>query len=117
MRTEVEQAYQDGGDVYGPPEPETAIPVNQLIERVVDPKPGQNLQSMIIEHRDQALERLRAGQDSMQQRHVDQRKEAQGHRRQQGPLLDQIVVLVHIRNRDPRWDNLPGVALSMGVVS
>ena len=78
MRSEVERAYQGGGDVYGPPEePETAIPVNQLIERVVDPAPGQNLQSMIIEHRDQALERLRAGQTAMQTRHAEQRKESQ----------------------------------------
>lgn len=78
MRAEVERTYQNGGDVMGPPhEPEEAIPVNQLIERVVDPTPGQNLQSMIIEHRDQALERLRAGQDAMQTRHAEQRKESQ----------------------------------------
>ncbi len=56
---------------------ETAIPVNQLIERAVDPTPGQSLQSMIIEHRDQALERLRVGQTAMQTRHAEQRKEAQ----------------------------------------
>jgi len=71
MRSEVERAYQGGGDV------EEAIPVNQLIERVVDPTPGQSLQSMIMEHRDQALERLRAGQTAMQERHVQQRKDAE----------------------------------------
>jgi len=60
-----------------PEHEEEAIPVNQLIERVVDPTPGQNLPKMIMEHRDQALERLRVGQDEMQARHVRQRKDAE----------------------------------------
>ena len=36
MRAEVEQAYQTGGDVYGPPEEETITTVDQLIP---DPMP------------------------------------------------------------------------------
>lgn len=77
MRSEVEQAYQKGGGATSSLDLEEAIPVNRLIERVVDPAPGQNLQSMIIEHRDQALERLRVGQKEMQERHTRQKAESQ----------------------------------------
>lgn len=77
MRSEVEQAYQKGGGATGSLDLEEAIPVNQLIERVVDPAPGRNLPSMIIEHRDQALERLRVGQSEMKERHARMKKEAE----------------------------------------
>lgn len=71
----VVKRFQNGGLVEE--DEETAIPVNQLIERVVDPTPGQNLPKMIIEHRDQALERLRSGQGEMQARHARMRKDAE----------------------------------------
>jgi len=75
MRAEVERTYPDGGLVEE--DEGTAIPVNQLIERAVDPKPGQSLSSMIIEHRVQALERLRVGQSGMKERHIRMSKEAE----------------------------------------
>ena len=71
MRAEVEQAYQGGGDV-GPPEP--ALTVDQIVARTTDPGPGQSLQSMIIQNREQALERLRAGQTKITERRERQQQ-------------------------------------------
>lgn len=72
MRAEVEQAYEEGGDVYGPPAP--AITVDQIVARTTNPGAGQSLQSMIIQNREQALERLRAGRDKITERRTRQQK-------------------------------------------
>jgi hypothetical protein len=71
----VVKKFENGGLVEE--DEETAIPVNELIERVVDPSPGQTLPKMIMEHRDQSLARLRAGQDEMRARHERMREESQ----------------------------------------
>jgi len=68
MRAEVEQAYQGGGDV-GP-----ALTVDQIVARTTDPGPEQSLQSMIIQNREQALERLRAGQTRIAERRTRQQQ-------------------------------------------
>lgn len=73
MRAEVEQAYQAGGGVDDD-EPEAAITVDQIISRTTDPGPGQSLQSMIIKNRDDALQRLRAGQENIAERRTRQQK-------------------------------------------
>lgn len=75
MRSEVEQAFQEGGEAYGPPAP--AITVDQIISRSTDPGPGQSLQSMIIKNRDDALARLRAGQDAIKERRAQQQQRDQ----------------------------------------
>jgi hypothetical protein len=80
MRSEVEQAFQEGGEAYGPPAP--ALTVDQIVKRSTDPEPGLNLQQMIIKNRDDALARLRAGQDAIKQRRAQQQ-----HRDQQAKWL------------------------------
>ncbi len=62
MRSESERAYQDGGMV------------NEIIERSTDPTPGENLSQMIIKNRDDAMARLRAGQDAIAQRRAQQQQ-------------------------------------------
>ena len=71
MRSEVEQAYQGGGEV-GPPAP--ALTVDQIVSRTTDPGPTQSLQSMIIQNRDQALARLRTGQERIKERRTRQQQ-------------------------------------------
>ncbi len=71
MRAEVEQAFQEGGGAMGPPAP--ALTVDQIVSRSTDPGPGQSLQQMIIKNRDDALERLRAGQAAIKERRAKQK--------------------------------------------
>ena len=73
MRSEVEQAFQEGGEAYGPP----ALTVDQIVKRSTDPGPGQSLQQMIIRNRDDALKRLRAGQDAIKARRAQQQERDQ----------------------------------------
>ncbi len=70
MRAEVERAYQDGGLAAvvgaGPEEEEERseplLTVDEIVERTTNPRAGQSLTSMmIIQNKDQALERLRSG--------------------------------------------------------
>lgn len=75
MRAEVEQAYPKGGSVMGPPESEEAIPVNQLIERATNPTPGMTLTDMIVQNKQQALDRLRSGQERITERRAKQEEE------------------------------------------
>jgi len=56
---------------------EPAITVDQIIERTTDPGPGQSLQQMIIKNRDDALKRLRAGQDAIKERRAQQQQRDQ----------------------------------------
>lgn len=65
MRAEVEQAYQGGGDVT----------VDDIIKRSTDPVPGENLTQMIMKRRDDALERLRAGQSAIAERRAQREQE------------------------------------------
>lgn len=62
VRSESERAYQDGGMV------------NEIIERSTNPEPGENLSQMIIRNRDDAMARLRAGQDAIAQRRAAQQQ-------------------------------------------
>jgi hypothetical protein len=75
MRAEVERAYQGGGDVVGPAEPEGVLTVDQIIERTTNPKAGQSLSSMILQNKQQAMDRLRAGRDAIQERRTRQQEE------------------------------------------
>lgn len=84
MRAESERAYQVGGDVMGPPEPEelvgppqpeSALTVDQIIERTTHPQAGLSLSQMIVQNKQQALDRLRAGQDRISERRERQQQE------------------------------------------
>ncbi len=74
MRAEVEQAYQVGGDVDDEDGFDPAITVDQIVARTTNPGAGQSLQSMIIQNRDQALARLRSGQEKIAERRTRQQK-------------------------------------------
>ena len=82
MRAEVERAYQGGGlaAVAGEEEETTApsITVDQIVSRTTDPGPEQSLTSMIIQNKDQAMARLRAGREQISSRRAKaQQREAQ----------------------------------------
>jgi hypothetical protein len=83
MRAEVERAYQAGGLAAvvgaGPEEEEdTAAPlltVDEIVERTTNPRAGQSLTSMmIIQNKDQALERLRSGREDITARRAERRR-------------------------------------------
>jgi len=74
MRAEVEQAYQDGGDV-GPP---LDLDVSEeIVERTTHPGAGTGLTEIILQGRQDALDRLKAGQTRIEERRVQQQKRAQ----------------------------------------
>ena len=73
MRAEVEQAYQDGGDV-GPPDLDIE---EEIVERTTHPGAGQGLTQIILQGRQDALERLKSGQARIEERRVQQQKRAQ----------------------------------------
>ncbi len=75
MRAEVEQAYQDGGDVMGPPL-ELDIQ-DEIVERTTHPGAGVGLTQIILQGRQDALDRLKAGQARIEERRVQQQKRAQ----------------------------------------
>lgn len=75
MRAEVEQAYQDGGDVMGPPL-ELDIK-DEIVERTTHPGAGTGLTQIILQGRQDALDRLKAGQARIEERRVQQQKRAQ----------------------------------------
>ena len=74
MRAEVEQAYQDGGDVMGPPDFDVS---EEIVERTTSPGAGTGLTQIILQGRQDALERLKAGQARIEERRVQQQKRAQ----------------------------------------
>ncbi len=75
MRAEVEQAYQDGGDVMGPPL-ELDIK-DEIVERTTHPGAGTGLTQIILQGRQDALDRLKAGQVRIEERRAQQQKRAQ----------------------------------------
>ena len=72
--------YQEGGlaavtDVEEEMEtPEGAIEVDQLVERTTNPAAGQSLTSMILQNKQDALDRLRHGRTQIAERRDAQRK-------------------------------------------
>ena len=74
MRTEVEQAYQDGGDVMGSPDFDVS---EKIVERTTNPGAGTGLTQIILQGRQDALERLKAGQARIEERRAQQQKRAQ----------------------------------------
>lgn len=74
MRAEVEQAYQDGGDVMSPPDFDVS---EEIVDRTTNPGAGTGLTQIILQGRQDALERLKAGQARIEERRVQQQKRAQ----------------------------------------
>ncbi len=74
MRAEVEQRFPDGGEVMGAPGPDIS---EEIVERTTNPGAGQTLTGIILQGRQDALDRLKAGQDRIEERRVQQQKRAQ----------------------------------------
>lgn len=79
-RGEMVNRYQEGGlaavtDVEEEMDtPEGAIEVDQLVERTTNPAAGQSLTSMILQNKQDALDRLRHGRTQIAERRDAQRK-------------------------------------------
>lgn len=73
MRAEVEQAYQDGGDVSAPDFDVS----EEIVGRTTHPGAGQGLTEIILQGRQDALDRLKAGQARIEERRVQQQQRAQ----------------------------------------
>lgn len=70
MRAEVEQAYQEGGSAD--------LDISEeIVERTTRPGVGTSLTQMILQGRQDALDRLKAGQARIEERRVQQQKRAQ----------------------------------------
>lgn len=79
MRAEVERAYQGGGLAAATAQeeetPEPLLTVDEIVERTTNPGAGQSLTSMmIIQNKDQAMERLRSGRANITARREEARK-------------------------------------------
>jgi len=74
MRAEAEQAYPNGGQVVGPPEPDIS---EEIVERTTHPGVGQSLTGIILQGRQDAIDRLKIGQQRIEERRVKQQKRAQ----------------------------------------
>lgn len=70
MRAEVEQAYQEGGSA------DLGIE-DEIVERTTHPGAGTGLTQIILQGRQDALDRLKAGQARIEERRVQQQKRAQ----------------------------------------
>lgn len=70
MRAEAERTYQEGGDV--------GFDVSEeIVERTTHPGVGQSLTSIILQGKQDALDRLKAGQDRIAERRVKQEQRAE----------------------------------------
>jgi len=78
MRAEVERAYQAGGLAAATAEEEeTAAPgltVDQIIERTTGSGPQPSITSMIIQNKEQAMDRLRSGRENITARRDEARQ-------------------------------------------
>ena len=70
MRAEVEQAYQEGGSA------DLGIE-DEIVERTTQPGAGTGLTQIILQGRQDALDRLKAGQARIEERRAQQQKRAQ----------------------------------------
>lgn len=59
-------------EVYGPPEP--ALDVSAIVERTTNPQAGQSLSSMIMQQKQDALDRLKVGRERIGERRAAQAK-------------------------------------------
>jgi hypothetical protein len=75
MRAEAERTYQAGGDV-SPPDPDLDIS-EEIVERTTHPGAGQTLTSIILQGKQDAINRLQAGQQRIEERRLQQQKRAQ----------------------------------------
>ena len=73
MRAEVEQAYPDGGEV-SPPEFDIS---EEIVERTTHPGAGQTLTGIILQGKQDALDRLKAGQGRIAERRERMQKQQQ----------------------------------------
>lgn len=81
MRAEVERAYQAGGlAAVTAGEEETAAPaltVDQILERTTSSGVQPSITSLIIQNKEQALERLRAGREQISSRRAQSQQRAE----------------------------------------
>lgn len=82
MRAEAERVYQAGGLAAATAEEEEttspALTVDQIVERTTNPGAGVSLSTMIIQNKQQAIDRLREGRENITARREEaRRREAQ----------------------------------------
>ena len=77
MRAEAERAYQGGGLAAVVEEEETTAPaltVDEIVERTTNPGAGVSLSTMIIQNKQQAMDRLRQGREQITERREQARQ-------------------------------------------